>query len=55
MSLENEIKDIQFYVGLKVLHQFFNKNKDYKNKDFYNKGKDKLIRKRQSLENLIKS
>lgn len=29
-EFENEIKDIQFYVGLKVLHQFFNKNKDYK-------------------------
>jgi nitroreductase len=29
-EVENDIKDIQFYVGLKVLNQFFNKNKDYK-------------------------
>lgn len=29
-EVENDIKDIQFYVGLKVLNQFFNKNRNYK-------------------------
>ena len=29
-EFENDIKDIQFYVGIRVLNQFFSKNKDYK-------------------------
>lgn len=29
-EVENEIKDIQFYVAINVLHQVFSKNKDYK-------------------------
>ena len=29
-EIENDIKDIQFYVGIRVLNQFFSKNKDYK-------------------------
>ncbi|WP_417857462.1 MULTISPECIES: nitroreductase family protein [Flavobacteriaceae] len=31
---ENEIKDVQFYVGLKVLHQFFLRNKDYNSETY---------------------
>ena len=33
-EIESDIKDIQFYVGLKVLNQFFLKNEDY-NSEIY--------------------
>lgn len=38
-AIENELKDIQFYVGLNVLEKFFKKNKDFKS-DIYKRLKN---------------